>query len=51
MRWAGRWLEAVGESVELENAGRDVGKARELAMCIHALFEHGRWHGQRVLVI
>ena len=51
VRWAGRWLDAVGESVALENAARDASHTRELAMCIHTLLEHGRWHGQRVLVI
>ena len=51
VRWAGRWLEAVGESVPLENAVRDAGRTRELATCLHAILISGRWHGERVLVI
>ena len=51
VRWAGRWLEAVGERVPLENAARDAGMTRELTNCLHALLTHGRWQGERVLVI
>ena len=51
VRWAGRWLEAVGDSVPLDNPLRDAGQTRVLATCMHTLLTHGQWHGQKVLVI
>ena len=51
VRWAGRWVEAIGKTLPLTNEARDSGLTRQLASAILAILEHGRWQGERVLVI
>ena len=51
VRWAGKWVEAIGTTIPLTNATRDSGLTRQLAFAILALFEHGRWQGERVLEV
>ena len=51
MRWAGKWVEAIGASVSLLNVTRDSGLTRELTSAILAIFHHGKWHGEKVLEI
>ena len=49
VRWAGKWLEAISSDAPLVNTLIDPGLTREPSNILLTLFEHGRWHGERVL--